>query len=58
MAAITIGTIKGNTRIGNRSSRARVAAAIAENSVPIAAIPSVPSNTIGITNGNSALFHG
>src|SRR5581483_924179 len=30
-ALMTMGTIKGKTRIGNNSSRARVAAAIAEN---------------------------
>src|SRR5437763_15082255 len=46
-APITTGTINGNTRIGNHTSRACVAAAIAEKSVPIVATPSVPSNTTG-----------
>src|SRR6266516_5200124 len=46
-APMTTGTIKGKTSIGNNNSRARVAAAIAENKVPIVAMPSVPSKTIG-----------
>src|SRR5436305_10349281 len=46
-APITTGKINGNTRIGNNTSRACVAAAIAEKSVPIVATPSVPSNTMG-----------
>src|SRR5438552_18117474 len=46
-APMTTGTINGNTRIGNNTSRACVAAAIAENSVPIVATPNVPSSTIG-----------
>src|SRR5216683_2512349 len=46
-ALITTGTIKGKTSTGSSNSRARVAAAIAENNVPMVATPSVPSRTIG-----------
>ena len=47
MAQATTGTIKGKTNSGSRSSRARVAAAIAEKSVTMVAIPRVPKPTIG-----------
>src|SRR5258706_9467326 len=45
-ALMTTGTIKGNTSTGNNNSRAWVAAAMAEKSVPMAAMPSVPSRTM------------
>src|SRR5579883_1732030 len=52
-ALITTGTINGNTSTGNNNSRAWVAAAIAENSVPTAAMPNVPSRTMGSNAPNN-----
>src|SRR5438876_11422539 len=49
-APITTGTINGKTSNGNNNSRACVAVAIAENNVPIVAMPSVPNKTIGISS--------